>query len=637
MNTHPMISPYGSWKSPITSDLIVSEYIGLVDVLVDGLDVYWIETRPKEGGRYVVIRRSPTGKTEDVIHDPFSARTLVHEYGGGAAIVADGVLYFSNFADQRVYRRDPGAPPQAISRPGFRYADGVLNRNRDRLICVREDHTDPAKGVVNAVVDVPLSGTGDERVLVSGNDFYSAPRLSPDGDRLAWTTWNHPSMPWIGTELWIGDLSADGAVQDKIQIAGGPDESIFQPQWSPLGVLFFVSDRNEWWNLFRYDVNGVSAVFPADAEFGQPQWNFGMATFGFQSEHEIICTYIRKGVARLAVLDLDRKSLDPFELPFTEMSAVRVNSRVAVFLAGGPREPTSVVQLDLSTRKFEVLATSSRVAQNPFLRDFFSTPEPIEYPTADGLRAYGLFYPPANPEFHAPEGDLPPLIVMTHGGPTAAASSTLDLRIQYWTSRGVAIVNVDYGGSTGYGRTYRNRLRGQWGILDVDDCVNAAKFLIEQKKVDPGRLAIRGASAGGYTTLSALTFRRVFQIGASYYGIGDLEALAKDTHKFESHYLEWLVGKYPEERDLYLKRSPINFTQNISVPIIFFQGDEDKIVPPTQAQGMVNAIRSKGLPFGYILFRGEQHGFRMADNIKRALDAELDFYSTLLFRVGLQF
>jgi dipeptidyl aminopeptidase/acylaminoacyl peptidase len=633
-----MISPYGFWKSPITSDLIVSESIGLIDVLLDGQDVYWIETRPKEGGRYAVVRRSPAGSTEDLIPDPFSARTRVHEYGGGAATIAGGTLYFSNFADQRLHRRDPGASPQPIShQPGCRYADAVVDRSRDRLICVREDHSDPSKGVINTIVDVTLDGTRPDIVLISGNDFYSSPRLSPDGDRLAWTTWNHPSMPWMGTELWIGDVSRDGGIKGETKIAGGRDESIFQPEWSPGGALFFVSDRNEWWNLFRYDANGTRPVFPMDAEFGLPQWNFGMATFGFQSEHRIICSYIRNGVARLAVLDIDNQSLDPIELPYTEISAVRADSRVAVFLAGGPTAPASVVRIDLSTRQLEILVRSNPIAENPALRSYFSVPQSIEYPTEDGLMAYGLFYPPVNPDFDAPEGDLPPLIVKSHGGPTASASSTLDLRIQYWTSRGIAVVDVDYGGSTGYGRGYRNRLHGQWGVVDVDDCVNAAKFLVAGERVDPHRLAISGASAGGYTTLSALTFHHVFHIGGSYYGVGDLEALARDTHKFESHYLDWLVGTYPENRDLYKKRSPINFTQNLSVPIIFFQGDEDKIVPPKQAQSMVDAIRSKGLPFGYLLFQDEQHGFRRAENIKRALDAELDFYSALLFRVGLRF
>ncbi|MBL7062869.1 MAG: S9 family peptidase [Anaerolineae bacterium] len=626
------VSPYGSWKSPITSDLIASATIRLGQIMLDGDDIYWAEMRPAEGGRYVVVRRTPDGRMTDVTPSPFNARTRVHEYGGGSFVVADGTVYFSNFADQRLYRQDPGAEPRPITpEVDLRYADGVVDHRRGRVICIREDHTDPDREPVNAIVilglDLADNGGGDGgQVLVSGNDFYSSPRLSPDGTRLAWLTWNHPNMPWDGTELWVGELRADGSLGRTGRVAGGVAESIFQPEWSPDGILYFISDRTGWWNLYRWRDGRVEHVFEMEAEFGRPQWVFGMSTYAFASAERIICAYTEQGIWHLVGLDTATGEIELIEPPCSAIEYIRAAPGCAVFVAGSPTEPTSIVRLDLATQQFEVLRRSNETAIAP---GYLSLPQPIEFPTEHGLTAHAFFYPPKNRDYAAPPGERPPLIVIIHGGPTSAASSALSLGIQYWTSRGVAVLDVNYGGSTGYGRAYRQRLQGQWGVVDVDDCVNGARSLVERGEVDGKRLIIRGGSAGGYTTLCALTFRDVFKAGASYFGLSELEVFAEETHKFESRYLDRLVGPYPERRDLYRERSPINFIERLSCPVIFFQGLEDKIVPPNQAELMVEALRAKGVPVAYLPFEGEQHGFRRAENIKRALNSELYFYSRI--------
>jgi dipeptidyl aminopeptidase/acylaminoacyl peptidase len=621
----PQVVPYGSWKSPITSDLIVAGTIGLGQIALDGEDVYWTELRPAEGGRMVIVRRTPDGRAMDVTPALFNARTRVHEYGGGAFAVSDGVVYFSNFADQRLYRHRPGDEPQPIT-PAveLRYADGVIDRRRHRLICVREDHTSAGREAVNTIVGLNLDGSEGGEVLVSGHDFYSSPRLNADGSRLAWLAWNHPNLPWDGTELWVGELAADGSLGKTERVAGGADESIFQPEWSPDGVLHFISDRTGWWNLYRWRNGRIEPLCEMEAEFGQPQWVFGMSTYDFAAADRIICTYLERGLARLASLDTRARKLDPIETPYTRIEGLRAAPGRALFNAGSPTEPAAIVQLDLATRQIEVLRRSSEVAIDP---GYISPPRAIEFPTEGGLTAHAFFYPPQNRDYAAPAGERPPLLVMSHGGPTAATMATLRLTVQYWTSRGIAVLDVNYGGSTGYGRAYRQRLNGQWGIVDVDDCVNGARYLVARGEADGNRLAITGGSAGGYTTLCALTFRDVFKAGASHYGVSDLEALDEDTHKFESRYSSSLIGPYPERRDLYRARSPIHFTERLSAPVIFFQGLEDKIVPPNQAEMMVAALRAKGLPVAYVAFEGEQHGFRRAENIKRALDSELYFYS----------
>jgi dienelactone hydrolase len=646
--TEPQVAPYGSWKSPITSDLIVAGTIRLGDVVLDGDTIYWSEGRPTEGGRSVVVRRTPDGQITDVTPAPFNVRTRVHEYGGGAYTVVDGVVYFSNFTDQRLYKQAIDAEPQPITPEAqWRYADAVVDRQRNRIICVREDHTESAQEAVNTIVSINLEDGTDQQILASGQDFYASPRLSPDGSQLVWISWSHPNMPWDGTELWLAKLSENGSIDNVQKIAGGVEESIFQPEWSPGGVLHFVSDRSGWWNLYRWyppqpvlvqarqgrddidepeieSVGSIEPLCPMEAEFGLPQWVFGMATYAFESAERIICTYSEAGEDRIATLDLASGKLEPIELPYFRNGSIQAAPGQLVFGAGSPTEPSAIVRYDLTTKQLDILRKSSTLEID---NGYLSVPETIAFPTENGLIAYGIFYPPKNQNFVASEGDRPPLLVKSHGGPTAAASASFNLGIQYWTSRGVAILDVNYGGSTGYGREYRERLKGQWGIVDVDDCINGAKYLAEQGKVDPERLTISGGSAGGYTTLCALVFRDTFKAGASYYGVSDLEALIRDTHKFEARYLDGLIGPYPEQKDLYVERSPIHFIDRLACPVVFFQGDEDKIVPPNQAEMMVNELQSKNLPVAYVLFEGEQHGFRKAENIKRALDGELYFYS----------
>ena len=627
------IVPYGSWKSPITSDLIASSTIAFDFLVLDGEDVFWSEMRPAEGGRYVVVRRTPDGMVRDVTPAPFNARTRVHEYGGAAFAVAGGTVYFSNFVDQRMYRQTPGASPEPVTPSGkWRYADGVIDHRRRRIICVREDHTDPTREAQNTLVSIDLQRPSEGRVLVSGNDFYSNPRLSPDGGRLAWLAWRHPNMPWDGTEVWVAEVAEDGSLRRPERVAGGEAESIFQPEWSPAGVLHFVSDRTGWWNLYRWQGAGgarpeagrVEPLCEMEAEFGAPQWVFGISTYAFESAGQIVCAYKRRGSWHLARLDTVARTLRTIELPYSEISGIRAGAGWVVFQAGSPEEPDAIVRLDLRTARRETLRRATAATVDP---GYLSVPQAIEFPTEHGQAAHGLFYAPRNRDAAAPAGEKPPLVVRSHGGPTSAASATLNLGIQYWTSRGFAVLDVDYGGSTGYGRPYRERLNGQWGVVDVDDCVNGARYLIAQGLVDERRLAIRGGSAGGYTTLCALTFRSFFRAGASLFGIGDLEVFVQDTHKFESRYLDRLIGPFPERRDLYRARSPIHFVDRISCPMILFQGLEDKIVPPNQAEMMVAAVRAKGLPVAYIAYEGEQHGFRKAENIKRTMESELYFYS----------
>ncbi|MBV8337153.1 MAG: S9 family peptidase [Alphaproteobacteria bacterium] len=648
------IAPYGSWASPITSDLIVASSIGVADILVDGNSTYWIESRPAEQGRTVVVRLPESGRPADVTpgmpadrQGAFNVRSRVHEYGGGAYLVDAGIVYFCNDADQRLYRQERTGPPvpitEAPARPrGLRYADGVMDRSRKRMIWVCEDHTIGAAQPINTLVEISTDGSRPPRTLVSGNDFYASPRLSPDDQRLAWLEWRHPKMPWDGTKLWVGHVGSDGAIADKRKVAGGDEESILQPEWSPDGVLYFVSDSSGWWNIYRLVGDPLGAgtdtqpVYPLAAEFGGAQWSFRPSRYAFTSAKRLVGSYYHNGSASLAAVDLETLAVTPIASDFTDISSLRADADRVYFVGASPTQFPAIVQLTLDGGRVELLKLSNTEDVQAY-RGHLSIAQPIEFPTENGQTAFGLFYAPMNSDFSAPAEELPPLIVRSHGGPTSAFSSALDWTVQYWTSRGFAVLNVNYGGSTGYGRAYRERLRNRWGIVDVDDCVNGAKYLAGSGKVDGRRLAIRGGSAGGYTTLCALVFRDVFKTGASYYGVSDLEALAKDTHKFESRYLDGMIGPYPERRDLYVARSPVHFADRLSVPIAFFQGAEDAIVPPNQTEAMVAALKAKGLPFQYLLFDGEQHGFRRSQTIKRTLDAELYFYSTFLSGTKLAF
>ncbi|MBD2188584.1 S9 family peptidase [Pseudanabaena mucicola] len=633
------VAPYGSWKSPISSDLIVSSSIRLGSAAIDNGNIYWNEGRPTEGGRNLLMRYDNAGNSAENYREltpaGLNVRSQVHEYGGGEYLVQDGRIYFTNFSDRCIYRQIGDNAPQPLTAVNdYRYADFAWSRDYGKLICVREDHTGGGEPV-NTIVAVNTSNGEDIQVLVNGADFYASPRLNPDGNKLAWICWHHPNMPWDGTELWVGDLveSEIGvlAIANPRLIAGGVNESIFQPAWSPSGELYFVSDRTGWWNLYRTDLTNLDAIqplCPMEAEFGLPQWVFGMSTYGFTGDGKILCTYTQQGISHLAILDPSNLEVGLQEIttPFTSISGIHCKGDQAVFHGGSATAPTAIVLLDVTTKAWQKIRVASDLQLDP---EYISAAQPLEFPTENGKTAYGLFYAPKNKDFQAEATEKPPLLVKSHGGPTASTSGSLSLGIQYWTSRGFAVLDVNYGGSTGYGREYRDRLKGNWGIVDVDDCANGAKFLADQGLVDENRLAISGGSAGGYTTLCALTFRDDFKAGASHYGICDLEALATDTHKFESRYLDSLIGKYPEHKEIYIQRSPIHFTDKLSCAIAFFQGLEDKVVPPNQAEMMVDALRQKGLPVAYVPFEGEQHGFRKSENIKRALDGEFYFYAQI--------
>jgi dipeptidyl aminopeptidase/acylaminoacyl peptidase len=618
------IAPYGTWKSPISADLIAQATIQLAGIALDGSDVYWSEMRPAEGGRYVIVRQTPEGQVSDVTPPGLNARTRVHEYGGGAFTVRGGQVYFSHFQDNRLYAQRPGEEARPITPDGaMRYADLVVDSGRSRLICVREDHSGPGEAV-NTLVAINLNQVHEGQVLVSGNDFYASPRLSPDGQYLAWQSWHHPNMPWDGCELWLARIQPDGSLAEHQLIAGGPEESIQQPCWSPDGQLYFISDRTNWWNLYRWRDGRVEPICPMAAEFGVPQWQFGNSTYVFTGPDHILCTYQSEGVSHLARLDAGSGQLSEIPLPYSALGSIHYNGAGwLVFTAASPTEFPAVVRLDLTGGGLDVLKRSSEVVIDA---GYLSIPEAIECPTAEMQTAHAFYYAPANQDYAAPAGEKPPLIVFSHGGPTGATSSVLNLQIQFWTSRGFAVVDVNYGGSVGYGRAYRQRLNGKWGIVDVQDCINSARYLIERGWVDGNRLAIRGGSAGGYTTLQALTSSDFFHAGASYFGLSDLEIFVHDTHKFESRYLHTLIGPFPEERELYRERSPINHVDRLSCALLLLQGLEDAIVPPNQAELMLEAVRRKGLPVAYLPFEGEQHGFRRAENIKRALEAELFFY-----------
>lgn len=624
------VTPYGSWRSPVALDMVAMSSSVPSELTLDGDTPYWLRLRPEEGGRYALLR-GRGGSVTEVLPPQFNVRSRVHEYGGGAYLVREKSVFFSNFTDQRVYWQESGGAPKPISAEGIRYADYVFDAARRRLVGIAEDHTVSGRLPTNSIASIELDGSPSQ-VLVSGNDFYSNPRIDSGGTRLCWLTWNFPNMPWDGSELWTGRIASDGSVDDRKLIAGGRTESIFQPEWSPDGVLYFTSDRSGWWNIYRYVDGRAQAVRPTKADFGRAQWAFRLSTYAFESESKLVCAFVQGGVWRLGLLDPSKRKLKTLRLPYTEISHVTARPGRACFLAGSPTEPMSVVEMNVTRGSCKVLYRPD-VPRVP--AGFASVPRHIDFVTTGGKKAHAFYYPPTNRNCIAPKGERPPLIVANHGGPTSATPTSLSLVFQAWTSRGIAVVDVNYGGSTGYGREYRRRLNGRWGIVDVDDCSNAAKYLVRKGKADGKRLAIRGGSAGGYTTLCALTFRQVFAAGASYFGVSDAEGLAKETHKFESRYLDGLIGPYPASRDIYVERSAIHHIDGVSCPVIFFQGLEDVVVPPNQAETMVDSLRKRGIPVAYIPFEGEQHGFRKAESLRRAFEAELYFYSRVFgFRLA---
>jgi dipeptidyl aminopeptidase/acylaminoacyl peptidase len=633
------VAPYGSWSSPIEAATVARAgwRLGAAAIAADGA-VWWAEGRPDEGGRVVLMRRAHGSEPKAVTPAGTNVRTRVHEYGGGSwcLVEADLVVYV-DFADQRLYRLRVGGEPVAITPEpaeggALHYAD-MRPTPDGGLVCVRETHGEGEP--VNEIVSLPLDGSADPQVLASGRDFYSFPRISPDGEWLAWTCWDHPNMPWDGTELWVAPLADSG---EERLVAGGTEESIFQPEWGPDGRLHFVSDRDGWWNLYRAREPGAGLsgeegtlvqLTEERADLAHPQWLFGGATYAFLASGAIACVRCAGGEERLFLLRPEGWEPADLGLPFTAFGYPVLSARgeTVAFSATSPESETAVVVHDVERGETEIVRTSSEEPVDPA---YVSLPRPVEFPTGEGEVAYGFFYPPTNPGFEAPEGEAPPLIVESHGGPTSHATPALSREFLYWTSRGIGVVDVNYRGSSGYGREYRNKLRGTWGVVDTEDCVNAARYLAEQGEADGTRLAIRGGSAGGYATLCALTFHDAFAAGASYYGVADAEALARDTHKFESRYLDRLIGPYPERADLYRERSPINHVEQLRAPVILFQGMEDEVVPPNQAETMAAALEDNGVPYAYLPFEGEQHGFRKAETNIRCLEAELYFYGRIM-------
>jgi len=618
---------FGSWASPISTQLLVTDVVRFDYAFVDGDDIYWCEGRPTEGGRSVIVKRTKDGVTSDVFGPDFAVRTLVHEYGGLCIVIQNGAVYFSNYADQRLYRVLPGQAPEAItpeppSPRAWRYADPRLSPDGTTLYCVRERHENGE--VINDVVAIPTSGKGEPIVLTSGCDFYSDLTLSPEGDRLAYVCWNHPNMPWDHTSLYELTLK-DGYEIVGQRLVTGDKESVQQPRYSSFGHLFYVSDRRGWWNIYRDAEPEAITQYPLDAEFGQPAWVFGTSTYQPLADGSFFITW--SGVDGTKAGILQDQYVRPLDCDYNGLFDISSDGHRVVATAIDPTKPMAIVEIDPETGATTVIKESFH---NSVDETYLSVPEAIEFPTENGLTAHAFYYPPTNPDFEGPEGEAPPLIVATHGGPTGDTVALLSYEIQYWTSRGFAYVDVNYGGSTGYGREYRNRLQGQWGIVDLDDCTNAATYLAATGRANPKALLIHGGSAGGFTTFCALTFRRDFAAGASYFGVSDLGGLAADTHKFESRYLDSMVGPWPEARALYEARSPIFHTDLLETPMIIFQGLEDKVVPPQQAELMVAALTAKEIPHAYIAYEGEQHGFRKAENIIRTAEAELAFYGKVL-------
>jgi dipeptidyl aminopeptidase/acylaminoacyl peptidase len=623
------VAPHGSWTSPFSLDLVADAggvSFGYLDITEDG--VYWIETRPLENGRSALVFHSDGGEAVDVVPPDFNVRTRVHEYGGGAWFRDGSVVFCSSFEDSRLYRIDaPGAEPQPITPESaeshaLRYADGRVFADGRLIVCVRESHGSGEP--VNELVVLPTDGSAEPKVVATGRDFYAAPRPSPDWAKLAWLAWDHPHMPFEGTELLVADLSPDGELSNSRLVAGSDSESIFQPEWSREGVLHFASDRTGWSNLYLEREGDVEALTGEEAELGFPQWVFDLSRYGFLADGRIAGVFTRRAVDGLEVFDPTTGTQERVDLPYTSINSLSVKSdgNVLVFAGSSPTEPSAVVRLDVDSGQQEVLRRSTDLELG---ERYLSIAEAIEFPGTDGLQSYGFYYPPTNPDFRGPEDELPPLVVSVHGGPTANVTSSLDLDIQFYTSRGIAVVDLNYGGSTGYGREYRDRLRRRWGEVDVEDSAAAVRYLADRGDIDPARVEITGGSAGGYTTLLALAVRNEFAAGASYYGVADLVTFHDETHKFESHYDEYLVGKWPDEMDVYRDRSPVSHADSISRPLLLLQGLDDKVVPPAQAEVIVEALKQRGIPYAYIAFEGEGHGFRKAENIRRALEAHISF------------
>lgn len=619
--------PFGAWPSDITPEIVAGETLRFGHTQTDGDAVYWLESRPAENGRGVIMRWTTGEGRREVTQAAQGVRTRAHEYGGGDFCVAGERVVFADGETQRLFLSPGEKEPRPLTRPGeWRYADLQIDAARDRVICVVEDHGTGDAHPANWIGSAPLAGESEVAPIIAGNDFYSNPIVARSGDRMAWLTWNHPHMPWDETELWVAAIDGDGAVKDERLVAGGNGESIFQPRWGPDESLYYVSDRTGWWNLYCDTGAEVTGVLTGEFEVGMPQWVFGMSTYAFAGAHRLVAAVNEKGIWHLVAVELSSGRQRRLNLPYASFHGLRGREDGVACIAGSPRDPEAVVVIGLDCSRPVVVQRSCDVT---FDADQLSHPQAISFPTEGGHTAHGFYYPPTHPHWVGQEEEKPPLIVKGHGGPTACAEPVLDLRTQFWTSRGFAVLDVNYRGSTGFGRAYRELLDGRWGIADVEDCVAGARHLVEAKRADEERLVITGRSAGGFTTLAALAFHDAFRAGSVAYGIADLEQLVKDTHKFEAKYVDRLVAPYPEGRAVYHGRSPIHALDGFQCPVIFFQGEDDKVVPPNQAEAMVGALRERGVGVAYLLFPGEGHGFRQADTVCRVLEAELSFYATV--------
>lgn len=620
------IKSYGSWQSPITASKVASGTIRLSDIQVEDESVFWIESRPSEEGRNVIVQMDDQEQKKDLIPRDFNARSRVHEYGGGSYLVHGDTVYFTNFSDQCIYQTSPGKEPAPITPENkARYADFTYDNDNERLITVCEDHSSE-NTVENSLVSLSINDPRDAQILTRGHDFYSSPKLSPDGEKITWLTWDHPNMPWDNTELHVGHYTGNGTVGEENVISAVKSESITQPRWSPDGTLFYISDRNGWWNIYRWSNGNTKQVTDQNVEFAVPQWVFSVSTYDFLSPNTLICAYTENGRWSLGEVDIKTSKLIELKTPYTVISSVNAQNHDAFFIGGAPNKPQGIRSLNLKSTKITTIKRSTSLHVD---KDYLSTPKVIEFPTESGFNAHGFYYPPTNKEVKGPEDELPPLIVISHGGPTSATNDSLSFNVQYWTSRGFAVFDVNYRGSTGFGRRFRRLLYNNWGLFDVEDCAAGAEFLAEKGWADQDRLIIRGGSAGGYTTLAALTFENTFNAGASYFGVSDPASLTEHTHKFESRYLDNLIGPYPEDKDLYVERSPLDHAEDLSCPVIFLQGEEDRVVPPKQAESMYKSLKTRGIPTAYLLFPDEQHGFRQEQHIKWAQEAELYFYSQI--------
>ncbi len=610
---------YGTWSSPIDASLTTTNSVSLDELQLHSTGTYWLERRPEEQGRCVIVKHC-LGGSRDLIDKPYSARSRVHEYGGGVYCIASNGLYFVNDKDQNIYFHPSDSVPIAITdNSNCRYADLQLDEKGQRLICIQQCSATGED--VNTLISIDLNRKTIS-LLHSGQDFYASPRLSPCLNKLSWLCWNHPDMPWDKTTLWLADIHGHQLCNaTTIQHPESKQTSIFQPQWSTDNQLYFVSDISGWWNIYRYQDNTIQAISDEKLEFGLPQWVFCQSSYAFTNSNTILCAPIDNGIAKLALLNIDGGQLTPISTPWNSFSSIQAIGKHYCFIAAAADCVPEVVSLQSGTTK--TLKKSCLIQLDAA---YFSYGKSLRFRTRHNDDAFAIYYPPANKDYLATSNEKPPLIVLCHGGPTAMADPSLDIRKQYWTSRGFALLDVNYSGSSGFGRAYRQRLNSRWGLRDAEDCCDGAQHLVDMGLADGDRLIIKGGSAGGYTVLSALTFHQTFAAGTSYYGIGDLETLTTDTHKFEARYLDRLVGPYPQEKQKYQQRSPINHVEQLNCPVIFFQGTEDKVVPKEQAEKMFNALKEKAIPVAYIAFEGEQHGFRKAETIQQALQAELSFY-----------